>query len=75
MGKDRRSSSVDDEKEDFFDEGLDRCCLPCSGEYAGEESRVLGVRGEADPEEDSSLDGDSSGTAEEVFNADRLAGG
>lgn len=63
MGKDRRSSSVDDGKEDFL--GFDvvcRWCFPCSGECAGDELSVLGVRGEAEPDEDSSLDGDSSGT-------------
>lgn len=63
MGKDRRSSSVDDGKEDFLECVRELGCrLPCSGEYEGEESSVLGVRGDAEPEEDSSLDGDSSGT-------------
>jgi hypothetical protein len=65
MGKDRRSSSVDDWKDFLECDVFCRWCFPCSGEYAGEESSVLGVRGEADPDEDSSLDGDNSGTGTE----------
>ena len=65
MGKARRSESSVVEGKDFLvwvGAFCDRCCLLWG--YDGEESRELGVRGEAEPEEDSSLEGDSSGAEE-----------
>ena len=71
MVKDRRSADV--EKEDFLGHDDLDCWGSC--ECIGEEARVLGVRGDADPEEDSSLDGESSGTgAVEECDDARVAG-